>query len=171
MSYRWRIEIATVEAEFWKLFSSSNPLHLTARLQGTAEGHLELAGTGTSNYRINFDVKVWVHNYEDEDDQVIRIGSFRVTEVPFLVLHGTAGAAANEQPSEAFKVDALADPMREALNRFLNERFTGKPPKELLPDFDIDEWLAKQRQSELRLPPRDEDDDADWWKRGEAPPH
>jgi hypothetical protein len=185
MNWHWHTAIKSVAATFYRGYFSRDPYELMANVDGQVvqvlgvgrpSGFLRLAYVG------RFATRTWIKTYRDDSGE-LRIGQCSAMARERLMLRlRSLDPQPDDLPDEAFELDGVQRAVGDALEAYLAEHFKGRPLSSLLPDLDIEARIAKQGADAEEWSwlkdvlnragdEHEDDDEVDWWKRGETPPY
>jgi hypothetical protein len=181
MNWHWHTAIKSVAATFYRGYFSRDPYELMANVDGQV---VQILGVGRPSgflrlsYVGRFATRTWIKTYRDDSGQ-LRIGQCDAMARERLMLRlRSLHSQPDDLPDEAFELDGVECAVGDALEAYLAEHFKGRLLSSLLPDLDIEARIAKQQADAEEwswlndvLSDSVEQDEADWWKRGETPPN
>lgn len=109
---------------------------------------------------------------------IIRVHTLQVMRIARLVLRlEPRNPTRVESPEEAFADRSIDPVVHENIQSHLTKHYAGRDLLTLIPRFELKRWLKKQRDKETKLGwitdllNQPDEDEADWWKRGNDAPY
>ncbi len=179
-STTWTVQIKTLNAEIYRNLTSQNAYDVMVTLDGSAEMDLDFTTASqlcSQRYTGFYKTRSLIKN-ELNSDGGFHVLDIKVLEIGRFVLRVESGCTTtNAPPDAAFSVTRLDSVILHQVQAYVTKHYANRDLLDLLPGFDIQRWIDYQQDRASQrswltdlLNGKADQDEADWWKRGENPP-